>query len=292
MIKSMTGIGTVEVEEPIGRLSVEIRSLNHRFLDLNLRLPKLIAPFESRIAEIVRGKLSRGRVVVSVVFEPAQNSKPVPTINEEVAGLYLEIAEKLRGMFDLENGLTLRDLIQLPDVIQYQEETLEPEDIWSLAESAVNTALDRLTGMRLREGEEIARDLRKFTGRVEELVDEILERVPVHLEEYRSKVRRRIEEIMGDAALDENRLEQEVAYMANRLDISEECLRLRSHCRQFLETLERSEPVGRRLDFLLQEMLREANTISAKANDSTIIYSALSIKEAVESMKEQVQNVE
>ncbi|MFC2076089.1 YicC/YloC family endoribonuclease [candidate division KSB1 bacterium] len=292
MIKSMTGYGAAEVTEEGGRMAVEIRSLNHRFLDLNLRLPKSLVTLEPKLIELIRGKVARGRINLALTWEAAEAADLELNVDENLASGYLEAVNSLRDRFELPGEITLKDISRFPDVIRRQVKPVDPENFWSLVESASSAAMDGLAEMKAREGKTLDKELRQLIQTIGTALGLVEERAPDRVTEYRERLRKKIEESIEGFQLDQGRLEQEVAHMADRLDISEECARLRSHLDQFLNSLDRTEPVGRRLDFLLQEMLREANTIVSKANDSQITYHGLAIKEAAESLKEQVQNIE
>jgi uncharacterized protein (TIGR00255 family) len=288
----MTGYGAAEVTEQAGRMAVEIRSLNHRFLDLNLRLPKSLVTLEPKLIELIRAKLARGRINLTLTWEAAEAADLELDIDQALAAGYLEAVDKIRETFDLPGEITLQDVTRFPDVIRRQVKPMDPESFWPQVQASATAALEGLAEMKAREGKSLDKELRQLIQTIGTALARVEERAPDRVTEYRERLRKKIEESIEGFQLDQGRLEQEVAHMADRLDISEECARLRSHLDQFLNSLDRTEPVGRRLDFLLQEMLREANTIVSKANDSEITYHGLAVKEAAESLKEQVQNIE
>ncbi|RLA85554.1 MAG: YicC family protein [Deltaproteobacteria bacterium] len=291
MIRSMTGYGKAEGKTSLGTIRVEIRSLNHRFLELNVRLPRQFSPFELRVREMVREYIARGKVDLTLRLDRTDQRLPLSLgVDWDLAASYVAILREAKARFDLSGEPSLDHLIRL-GFISLEEMEVE-EGVWEEMEPILRRALKELLGSRLREGEAICRDM---VGRLEILDDTIrqmesmAQRIP---EAYRERLLNRIRRLTEGVELDRERLEQEVAYMADKADITEELVRLKSHIQAFRDQLQKEEPVGRALEFLLQEMNREANTIASKSPDLAIVQGAIRVKEEVEKLREQAQNVE
>ncbi len=291
MIRSMTGYGRAEGRTSLGTIRVEIRSLNHRFLELNVRLPRQFSPFELRVREMVRRYIARGKVDLTLRLDRTDQKLPLSLgVDWDLAASYVAILREAKARFGLSGEPSLDHLVR-SGFISLEEMEVE-EGVWEEMEPIVRRALEELLESRLREGEAICRDMR---GRLEILGDTIrqmesmAQRVP---EAYRERLLNRIRRLTEGVELDRERLEQEVAYMADKADITEELVRLKSHIQAFRDQLQKEEPVGRALEFLLQEMHREANTIASKSPDLAIVQGAIRVKEEVEKLREQAQNVE
>ena len=291
MVRSMTGFGRGSAQSEDYRLAVEVRSVNHRFLDIAVRLPREYAALEERIRRAVARHIERGRVDLTVRVD--RLTSPVRTVRVDtgLAQAYYEALKELRKHLRLPGSIDIDLLIDFPDVLRVEQAEEDLEALWSLLEPALATALAELVAMREAEGGELARDLVRRARAVEERVDAIAARAPEVLKEYHRRLLARLQE-WGHGGLDPERVAAEVALMAERSDIAEECVRLRSHCRQFRASLAEGGAVGRRLDFLLQEMHREVTTIGAKAGDLAISTLVVDIKTELEKMREQVQNIE
>ena len=291
MIRSMTGYGRAEGRTSLGTIRVEIRSLNHRFLELNVRLPRQFSPFELRVREMVRRYIARGKVDLTLRLDRTDQKLPLSLgVDWDLAASYVAILREAKARFGLSGEPSLDHLVR-SGFISLEEMEVE-EGVWEEMEPIVRRALEELLESRLREGEAICRDMR---GRLEILGDTIrqmesmAQRGP---EAYRERLLNRIRRLTEGVELDRERLEQEVAYMADKADITEELVRLKSHIQAFRDQLQKEEPVGRALEFLLQEMHREANTIASKSPDLAIVQGAIRVKEEVEKLREQAQNVE
>ena len=292
MIRSMTGYGSAEVERDGQRLTAEIRSVNHRFFEVSIRAPKLVSLFEDQIRQVIQERFSRGKIMLSITWSGAGETGEVLKVNELVVDRYVKLLEELRGRYQLDGGLSLETLATLPDVFTWEHTALTDEETWTLIENLVGRACDNMNGMKAREGQALARDLDGRLKIIRDELDKISARAPLRPPEARERLMGRVQSLLGDVEMDPIRIAQEVALMADRLDCTEECVRLAAHIDQFRALIEGGELAGRKLNFLLQEMNREANTIGSKANDVEIAHGVVVIKEELERLREQVQNVE
>ncbi len=289
----MTGFGRRDLEVEAVPLSVEIRSVNHRHLDVSVRLPRLLSALETPLRKRLQGRFGRGKVDVTVAFAPGSGPQASLEFDRTLVAQYQQFARELAGDEAVE--LPFDRLISLPGVARLVEQELSVERAGPLLEAALDAAADELVAMRTREGEALERDLHERLGGVVELVESLGERSEGVVAAARERLRKRTEQLREETGLlDEARLHQEVVIAADRLDISEELVRLRSHVEQFREVLAEAggEPCGRRLDFLLQEMMREANTVGSKASDAQLAHRVVDLKTGLERIREQVQNVE
>src|SRR5690606_20554440 len=291
-IRSMTGYGRDCLLKDGISYEGEIGSVNNRYLDITVRLPGGWISLEERIKREIQPLVRRGRVDVFVQIRTDQLSRRNVTVNWEVAEAAIRAAREMKGRFALDGSLSVSDLFHVPEVVTVEEVPLDPESCSEPLREAVRTACIRLVEMRRKEGEALAEDLFSRTETLQNLLVEIRSRAPKVAEEYRRRLETRLKEWMEGVSLDENRLMMEAALYAERADISEELTRLDSHVSQFRRLLSSDEPVGRRLDFLLQEMNREINTIGSKANDGLISLWVVDCKSELEKMREQVQNIE
>jgi uncharacterized protein (TIGR00255 family) len=292
MIRSMTGYGRGERQEGEPRIVVEVRSVNHRFLEATTRLPRRLAALENHVRERVQNRITRGKVHVSITMDGDGVTPAALRVNEEAAERYIEIFRRLRERYSLPGELTLPTLLGLPDVLAHDEGELPEQAAWALLEPPLNAAIDSFEASRLREGEALERDLgariqalRGATERIETLNPQVVERV-------RDRLRDRLAQISKDLEYNRFRMEAELALFADRTDVTEECVRLRSHLDQFAAAFTDPEPAGRRLNFLLQEMNREANTIASKCQNLDVMRDLLFVREEIEKIRQQVQNVE
>lgn len=271
---------------------VEVRSLNHRFFDVAMRLPRGLGAFEQAVKDIIRTKVNRGRINIAVTLKSETETELGLSVDEETARRYKHLLETLIKKLDLPGPVTLEHLLQFSDVLTIAEENALPEQAWACVEKALSIAMDELNTMRQREGEEIIQDLRARINGLQEKIENIRTHAAGRSKNEFEKLYKRLCAMVDTKELDRTRLELEVALLADRVDITEECTRFQSHNTLFLEALEDQEPAGRKLNFLLQEMNREANTIGAKANDAQVAHLVVSIKEEVEKLREQIQNIE
>lgn len=296
MIRSMTGYGRKEEGKGSLRLTVEIRAVNHRFSDILVRLPRAWSMLEDPVRKLVAQSVRRGRAEVNIsVEEERSTASSSLTVDWSVAEQFVLISREMNERFSLNTPLTAKDLLLLPGVIHTEDSNeKEGEDIseWILA--LVESAAQDLSSMKIAGGNLLEKDLTNRLSQIRTWIDEIREHVPQVSEEYRNRLQQRIAEMLSQVSFEwePQRMAQELAFFAEKSDISEEVIRLQSHCLQFAEQLEQEEAIGRKLDFLLQEMNREANTIASKANHLHIQHLAVEIKTELEKMREQVQNIE
>jgi uncharacterized protein (TIGR00255 family) len=292
MVKSMTGYGKGESSYGGGRIIVELRSVNHRYGEISVKLPRALMPFENEIKKRVAERLSRGKIDVFIQMESA-GGVGVPTANLPLAGAYFRAFSSIREALGLsdEVGLgliaTQRDVITVAAEAEASLETIPQELLAALEEG-----LTRVDEMRTFEGESLLADFTRRRGFLSEQIGRVTARAPSVVAEYAARLKERIQLLCSDSGLPEERIALEVALLADKCDITEELVRLESHLRQFDETLGRSEPVGRKLDFLLQEINREVNTVGSKANDAEIAACVVELKGELEKIREQVQNIE
>jgi uncharacterized protein (TIGR00255 family) len=288
----MTGFGTAAADTAWGRINVELRSLNHRFTEVLVRLPRDLAPLEDRVRALVQRGIQRGRVEVTVSRENQGGRSRAVRADLALAREYQAATRQLKRALRLRGSVTLQHVLAFPEVVRLEETREDAETLWADLEKVVGAALDGLLRMRTEEGGRLAADTRERLDRVEALQGQVLERSQQVVGEYTVRLRQRLAELLGEVPLDEARLAAELALFAERSDITEELTRLGSHLSQFRETMTGEGAVGRKLEFLLQEMGRETNTIGAKANDLEISRAVIAIKSELESLREQVQNVE
>lgn len=292
MLRSMTAFGRAELEAGGRIYTCEVRSLNNRYLDVSVRLPRRFGVLEDKIKRLVQTHVTRGRVELSVQVNGTEATPQKVEANLGLARQYQRELERLRHEFGIKEPVSLTMLLSLRDLFEFKEEEESAELVWERVSQPVEAALIALDTMRQEEGRTLAAD---FAERLETLVgllDDISRRAPGVVEDYRRRLTERIRAALGEAQFEETRLIQEVAIFADRADITEELVRARSHVEQFRGMLEAPEPVGRKLNFLLQELAREVNTIGSKAPDAAISQLVVEAKSELERMREQVQNIE
>jgi uncharacterized protein (TIGR00255 family) len=292
MILSMTGYGHGEASEEGVTAVAEIRSVNSRYFEVNTRLPRTLSLRENDVREIVRAKAGRGKinVVVSIERESANN---IPLkVNKAAAKSYVKLLNELRKASGIKEKVTLDHLLKFSEVIEAGELQSENEKEWVAVAKALSKALEELKLMRQKEGSELRKDLESRVQLLQAKIDSIEKLSKERIPEQRVRLRERIQQLLSNETVDENRLELEIALLADKLDVTEECVRFRSHNKFFLEALSDEESAGRKLNFLVQEMNREANTIGSKAADASIAHLVVEAKEELEKIREQLQNVE
>jgi len=293
MIASMTGFGRSEVRNGDYEIVAEVRSVNNRFLDVQLKLPKCFFHYEHEVKNIIRNYVTRGRINVFVSLKSNNEDNGIGlTINREPAKVYWKLINQLKKEFKIRGRLKLEHLLQFPDIITYEENNAATKEIWKSIEQVLTTALEKLQEMRKFEGQELANDLIRRIDSLDGCLDQIEKISGGRTADELDKLRKRIREVIATEEIEESRLETEIALMINRIDVTEECVRFRSHNKMFLDIINSTEVAGRKMNFLLQEMTREANTIGAKANHADIAHLVVEIKEEVEKIREQVQNIE
>lgn len=288
----MTGYGSAEIQRDGQRLSAEVRSVNHRFCEVSIRAPKLVSPFEDQVRQLVQERFARGKINLSITWIGVGETGETLRVNDAVADQYVQLLGRLRERYHIDSGLDLRTLAGLPDVFLWEHTALSDDETWGFLQEVVNRACDNMSTMKGREGEALARDFAKRLDLIRNELDRIAERAPLRPQEAKDRLMTRLKPLLADVEMDPLRIAQEVAMLADRLDCTEECVRLAAHIDQFRSLIEGPELAGRKLNFLLQEMNREANTIGSKANDVDMARAVIVIKEELERLREQVQNVE
>ncbi|MEP1151865.1 MAG: YicC/YloC family endoribonuclease [Balneola sp.] len=293
MIISMTGFGRGEAADNGISATVEIKSLNSRYLDLSIRLPQRLQDKELILKELVQKEIHRGKLNINVHITESDSGEPHIEVDEVKVKAYAKILRQVQSAADIESGLSIRNITGFGDVFITKEDDDEIlEHKWSVALKALDNAISNLISMRTQEGDQLKNDLIERIENIESNLKDIEKVTDGRVEEVRNKLRERIQQLLDDDKFDKDRLETEVAVIADKMDITEEIVRMRAHLKFFIEAIEQPEPAGRRLNFLTQEMNRELNTIGSKANDSEIAHHVVRSKETLEQIREQVQNVE
>lgn len=293
VVLSMTGYGRAELSRSGISCSVEVRSVNSRFLEVVSRLPRSLSHRESDVKEVVRSRVSRGKISLSVTLEKEPNGDIPLSVNAAAARSYYKLLNQLRKAVRIREQVKLEHLLKFSEVLEATDAEESDEAEWEAVRTAIGKALDDLNAMRGKEGGELALDLEQRVRWMGEAVDKIDELSRQRIPEERKRLRERVAELLADkSVVDQNRLELEVILLAERLDVTEECVRFRSHTKFFLEAMKGEESAGRKLNFLVQEINREANTIGSKSNDAEIAHLVVRMKEELEKVREQLQNIE
>ena len=292
MIKSMTGFGRCEHVQGDRKFTVEIKAVNHRYFDVNIKMPKKFNFFESAIRSVMKEYIQRGKVDVFITCEDDTENNFSLKYNENIAGEYLKYYRQMAQQFNLKDDVTVSRLGSCPEVFSMEEQIVDEDEIWALLETALRGALKQFVETRTREGENLKNDLiGKLDGMLLD-VDAVEKRYPQVLEEYRSLLREKVDSLLADSQMDESRLAAEVILYADKICTDEETVRLRSHIEGMKAELIQGGSIGRKLDFIAQEMNREANTILSKANDLQTSNLAINLKTEIEKVREQIQNIE
>ena len=292
MIKSMTGFGRCELADEARRITVEIKSVNHRYLDLAVKMPRKMNFFEHNIRNLLKNYIQRGKVDVYITYEDCTENQITLNYNQDLAEKYVTYIRQIGDTFSLPCDLSARELSQCPEVLTMEAQAVDEEELWKLLEQAVTEAAEQFVKTRIREGEQLKKDLLGKLELMSEYVEQIEQRSPEILAEYRQKLTDKVRELLSDAQMDESRILTEVTIFADRICTDEETVRLKSHISSTRDTLTEGGSVGRKLDFIAQEMNREANTILSKANDLTVSDIAINLKTDIEKVREQIQNIE
>ncbi len=292
MIKSMTGFGRCEVAENNRRFTVEIKAVNHRYLDVNIKIPKALNYFESAVRSELKRYISRGKVDVFITYEDLSEHTCKVRYNKEVAQEYLLYLKQMAEDFGLDNDIRVSSLSKYPEVFTMEEAGADEEELWKELQKAVEGAARMFVESRVTEGERLKEDLLEKLDGMLGLVDFISERSPQLVAEYRRRLEDKVKELLGDNTLDESRILTEVTIFADKICVDEEIVRLRSHIETTREALREGGSIGRKLDFIAQEMNREANTTLSKSNDLEISNRAIELKTEIEKVREQIQNIE
>ena len=294
MIKSMTGFGRATSKDGVDRVyTLEMKSVNHRYLDINARMPKSMISLEEKIRKVITERLNRGKVDIFLNYKNYASSDTQVKLNTNLADCYVECLKELQGRFEsLNNDLSLSLVAKFPEIITTEEKEENLELIWSEISPLLNKALDNIIAMREVEGEKLKEDILNKCNVIEDFVKHIDEKSEIVVEAYKTKLQDRVQELLGNLEVDESRIAMEVAIFSDKATIDEEVTRLYSHLKQIKNTLSLDEPIGRKLDFIIQEMNREANTIASKSTDLEITNLVINIKNLIEKIREQIQNIE
>ena len=292
MIKSMTGFGRCEVQEADRKITVEMKSLNHRYLDVNIKMPKKLNFFEAAIRSELKNYIQRGKVDIFITYEDYTESNVCVKYNKELAAEYMKYLNRMAEDFSLDNDVRISCLSRYPEVLTMEEQTIDEEKLWLLLDKAIKGAAEGFVEARIKEGGHLRDDLiEKLDGMLAH-VEFITERSPQIITEYRQKLEEKVKDLLADSKVDENRLLMEVTIFADRVCVDEELVRLKSHVETTKDTLIQGGSIGRKLDFIAQEMNREANTILSKSSDLEISNRAIELKTEIEKVREQIQNIE
>ena len=292
MIQSMTGFGRCQKTLGSRDITVEIKAVNHRYLEFSSRLPRSLGFIEDKLKAQVQSRIARGKVEVSVTVAEQKGSASRVTLNEGLALSYLEELRIFARKNGLTDDLTLSDFCRLPDLFTTRMEEVDEEALWRDISETADGALDSFIAMRRREGEKLSADLAAKLYNILTLVEAVERRSPETVEAYRQRLYKKLGELLADRQIDDSRVLTEAALFADKVAVDEETVRLRSHIDQFRHILTLEEPVGRKLDFLVQEMNREANTIGSKAQDAEMARIVVELKSEIEKVREQIQNIE
>ena len=293
MIKSMTGFGRCEVQEESRKFTVEMKSVNHRYLDANIRMPKKLNFFETAIRSLLKQSVQRGKVDIFITYEDLSEQQVSLKYNELLAAEYLSYFEKMQEKFSLENDIRVSTLSRYPEVLTMEEQAVDEEELWKGLKKALDGAIRQFVETRTSEGEHLREDLIEKLDNMLKLVGCIEERSPQIIAEYRDKLETKVKELLADTQMEDSRIAAEVVIFADKICTDEEVVRLRSHIVHMKDTLVSDDSgIGRKLDFIAQEMNREANTILSKANDLEISNIGIELKTEIEKVREQIQNIE
>lgn len=293
-MKSMTGFGRSEVDHDGRTVSIELKSVNHRYLDLNIRMPRAMSAYEDVVRNMLKASLSRGHVDVFINYKNTRIDSRAVEVNASLSKAYYDAMQSIRKATGAAGRVNSYDIARMPDVLNVTEAAEDEQELIKLLGEAAGAAISGLVQMRGKEGLALRKDITERLAEMEKLLTIIAERAPGIVSEYRDKLVSRISELLKgtEIAVDDSKISSEVAFYADRCSIDEETVRLRSHMEQMIRTMDEEDSVGRRLDFIVQEMNREVNTICSKANDISITNAALLLKNEIEKIREQVQNVE
>lgn len=292
MIKSMTGFGRCEIQQDSKKFTVELKSVNHRYLDVNIRMPKKLNFFETSIRTLLKSYANRGKVDIFITYEDLSQAQSSVKYNPLIAAEYMKYFKQMEEEFGLENDISVSSLARFPEVLTMEEQVEDEEELWNGLKKALEGAFTQFVETRITKGENLKKDILAKLTFLEQEVAAVEERSPQIVAEYRQKLEEKVAELLADTQMEENRLAAEVILYADKICTDEEVVRLKSHIQHMRATLEEKEGIGRKLDFIAQEMNREANTILSKANDIEVSNHAISLKTEIEKIREQIQNIE
>lgn len=292
MIRSMTGFGRSEMITTDYKLVVEMKAVNHRYSELGIKMPKKLNFFEAGIRALLKEYINRGKVDIFITYEDYRESNVCIKYNSEIAKEYFNYMKQMETEFRIKNDITVTRLSQFPDVFSREEQTIDEEQLWSILEKGIRQAAEQFVTAREREGEHLKQDLLVKLDGMLDMVDYIEQEAPQLIQDYRAKLEAKVQELLEGSTMDESRIATEVVIYADKICVDEETVRLRSHINSTKEILMEGGSIGRKLDFIAQEMNREANTILSKANSLDISNKAIDLKTEIEKVREQIQNIE
>ena len=293
MIRSMTSFGRSSSEEGEKRVfTVEMKSVNSRYLDINIRMPKTLISLEEEIRKMISNSLNRGKVDVFINLKNYNDGSGIPKVDINLAQGYLECLKEIETKLDVKNDISVMQIARFPEVITVVEEEDKIEEVWKELKPLINDSLEMMIGMREVEGNKLKEDILSKISVIEELVSKVEEFADTIPKAFKMKLEERVKELLGNVDIDESRIAMEVCMLADKATVDEEIIRLRSHINQVRETLNLNDPIGRKLDFIVQEMNRETNTIGSKSSDIQMTNIVIDIKNILEKIREQVQNIE
>jgi len=292
MLKSMTGFGRCEIAQVDRKITIEMKAVNHRYCDISIKMPKKLSFFEAGIRNVLKQFIGRGKIDIYITYEDYTENNVCVKYNADLAREYYSSLEKISKEFGIENDIRVSSLSRYPEVLTLEEQTIDEKELWLLVEEAVKTAATQFVEARISEGENLKLDIVAKLDNMLRLVDFIETRSPEIVSEYRNKLFAKVAELLGDTKVEESILVTEITVFADKICVDEETVRLRSHILNMKDSLNDSDNVGRKLDFIAQEMNREANTILSKANDLEVTNKAIDLKTEIEKVREQIQNIE
>ncbi|MCR5271901.1 MAG: YicC family protein [Lachnospiraceae bacterium] len=292
MVKSMTGFGRFENTVNDRKFTVEVKTVNHRFLDTSIKMPKKFGMFESRIRNIIKEYLERGKVDLYITYEDLAEADESIKYNSHIASQYMKHLNEMAEQFGLENDISVATLSRFPDVFTMEEQEVDENTIWEILETALRGALIELVDVREKEGEQLKRDILSKLDEMQKCVDYIEARSPEIIAEYKQKLTEKIADLLENNQIDDGRIAAEVTIYADKVCVDEELVRLNTHIKAMQDALLNDESVGRKLDFIAQEMNREANTTLSKSTDVAIADMGINLKTLIEKIREQIQNIE
>lgn len=292
MLKSMTGFGRCEISESNRKIIVEMKSVNHRYLDIAIKMPKKFNLFEAAIRNLLNTYIKRGKVDIYIVCEELSESNYSLKYNSEIAQQYMRYFREMAEQFSIENDITVSRLSRYPEIFSMEEQKLNEEEVFLHLEKTIKGAAEQFVETRTREGENLKRDLLEKLQNLSVFVEHIEKRSPEVMAEHQKRLEEKVQDLLQDTAIDQNRLLAEVVIYADKTCVDEEIVRLKSHIETMAHTLQQGGSVGRKLDFIVQEMNREANTVLSKSNDLLVAEQGINLKTEIEKIREQIQNIE
>lgn len=292
MVRSMTGYGRFEAENEESKLIVEIKSVNHRYCDISIRLPKNLNAYENEIRKQVKDSVSRGKIDVYITYESSHQGEALVTYNADMAASYVKMLQQIAADFHLTNEIDVVSLSRYPEVYTLEEGSVDEEKLQELVQQTVAGALENFIKARETEGSLLKEDLLQKLDALDSVADEIARRSPEVFCEYKERLTAKVKEMLGDTQIDDGVMATELVIFADKICVDEELVRLKSHIHHMKETLNQEDSVGRKLDFIAQELNREANTTLSKANDIIISNQGIVLKTEIEKIREQIQNLE